>query len=110
MQNEFIAPELQRAKLNLETALAPWSALERFFAQGRLIWVDEKLDLLDVAFAVSQDEVQTIDDWMQVSGIRQPCVEQAKRWQSNDQPLWAVVVRPWVFIQEDRAGESTTPP
>lgn len=106
MQDDVISPELQRAKINLETASAPWTALERFFAQGRLVWVAPTLNLLDVALAASQDEAAKIAAWQQAGELRQPEMAQARIWQADNQQLWTVVVKPWVFIQETDAADS----
>ena len=41
--------EIEKAKLNLETAQVAWTELQRFFAQGSVIRVDSSLDLIEVA-------------------------------------------------------------
>ena len=49
------AETLLRAKLLGETATAPWRELQRFFAQGLVVWVAPGLDLIEVGLAMSGD-------------------------------------------------------
>lgn len=98
-------PQLVRAKINSETAQIPWKELQRFFASGKTLYLEAKLDLVEVAFAFHQDDAKQVEQWLnseQVSGVS---TEQAKRWIDEDRSVWAVVVKPWVLIQ-DRNRES----
>ncbi|MFT5259875.1 MAG: hypothetical protein ACI9J2_001108 [Saprospiraceae bacterium] len=91
--------ELKRAKINLETAQVSWREIERFFAQGSLISVDSSLDLVEVAHAVSDDDVEKIGEYQNKGWVHAVTTEQAKAWQLADAALWAVVVRPLVLVQ-----------
>ena len=99
-------PEIQKAKLNLETALVAWTELQRFFAQGAVIWVDESLDLIDVAHCIAQDDSKAIRHWMRSKVLSQVSDEQAKRWLSEEAWLWSVVVRPLVLVQQIKSSHS----
>ena len=52
--------ELLRAKLNLETSKIAWKELQRFFANGTVLVVSTDMDLVEVAFQISQDNVAQI--------------------------------------------------
>ena len=91
--------ETEKAKLNLETAQVAWTELQRFFAQGSVIWVDASLDMIDVAHCIAQDDSGTIKNWMDNELVAQVQDEQAKRWLLDDAWLWSVVVRPFILIQ-----------
>jgi hypothetical protein len=99
-------PELQKAKLNLETAQVAWTELQRFFAQGAVIWVDESLDLIDVAHCMAQDDSKAIRHWMRSKVLSQVSDEQAKKWLSEEAWLWSVVVRPLVLVQQIKSSHS----
>jgi hypothetical protein len=99
-------PEIQKAKLNLETALVAWTELQRFFAQGAVIWVDESLDLIGVAHCIAQDDSKAIRHWMRSKVLSQVSDEQAKRWLSEEAWLWSVVVRPLVLVQQIKSSHS----
>jgi hypothetical protein len=92
--------ETERAKLNLETAQVAWAELQRFFARGSVIWVDESLDMIDVAHCIVQDDSRSIKNWMDKKLVAQVQDKQAKRWLSDDTWLWSVVIRPLILVQE----------
>jgi hypothetical protein len=99
-------PEIQKAKLNLEAAQVAWAELQRFFAQGAVIWVDESLDLIDVAHCIAQDDSKAIRHWMRGEVLSQVSDEQAKKWLSEEAWLWSVVVRPLVLVQQIKSAHS----
>ena len=92
--------ELIRAKLNLETARIPWRELQRFFAAGKVLRVAAGLDLVEVACALEQDDVARVEDWTRAAALRPVSDAEARQWIASDALLWAVVVKPWVLVQE----------
>ena len=88
-----------RQKLNLETARLSWTELARYFAGGRMIRVDEGLDLLDVAEAVAEDHSARVSSWLEAGSVAAVSDEEARRWHDADACLWAVVIKPWVLVQ-----------
>ena len=96
-------PSTLYAKLLGETSTIEWQALQPFFAKGDLLWVDPALDLIEAAQAVTQDDAEKVAGWM-ASGVLGKMTEaQALDVLERDPQLWAVVVSPWVMVQE-RAG------
>ncbi len=93
-------PQLVRAKINSETAQIPWKELQRFFASGRSFYVDTSLDLVEVAFNFHQDDSKQVRQWLDSEEVLAVSTEQAKRWIEQDKSVWAVVVKPWVLIQD----------
>lgn len=93
-------PQLVRAKINSETAQIPWKDLQRFFAAGKTLYLQPKLDLVEVAFAFHQDDSTLVEQWLNSEDILAVSTEQAKRWIDEDKLLWAVVVKPWVLVQD----------
>lgn len=91
--------QLSYAKLNCETAQIAWKELERFFASGHVIYVDEELDLVEVAARVAADDTTTVSQWMNEQRITKVTDEQAQSWVESDAQVWAVVVRPWILVQ-----------
>ncbi|ALG69481.2 DUF2288 family protein [Beggiatoa leptomitoformis] len=90
---------LIQAKVNLETSRIAWQELQRFFASGVLIFVSSDLDLVQVALEMSKDNKALLADWMQAEKVGKVRDEQAKEWYENNTQLWAVVVKPWVLVQ-----------
>lgn len=92
-------PEEKRAVINGETAKIGWSELQRFFAQGYALGVSPKLDLVEVALQVSEDNKQQVEAWME-AGLFGPVSDaQALEWLEAKALMWSVVVKPWVLVQ-----------
>lgn len=92
--------EIFRAKVNLDTSTIPWRELQRFFASGAAIAVSKDLDLVEVAFQISEDNKAQVEQWMQAGQVGQVSDEQALRWYEADAHMWAVVISPYVLVQE----------
>ncbi len=90
---------LNRAKLNLETARMSWRELQRFFASGAAIFVSNELDLVEVAFQISEDNKAQVAQWMNAGLLGRVTDEQALAWFEADADVWAVVVSPYVLVQ-----------
>ena len=97
--------DLIRAKINSETAKIPWHELQRFFAQGKVMLVSAELDLIDVAFAIQQDEIDQVKAWTDAIQLNPVTDDQAHQWHAQNIWLWAVVVKPWVLVQTIEADE-----
>ncbi|SAL23674.1 DUF2288 domain-containing protein [Caballeronia humi] len=90
-------------KLIGETAQIGWSELERFFARGVLLKVARDLDLVSVAEAVASDDTKRVAEWLSSGLIERVQAGTAADFAARDPELWAVVVSPWVCVQE-RSG------
>lgn len=91
--------ELLRAKINGETSRLPWKELQRFYAGGSVIVVNDTLDLVDVAVRIAQDDKNAVAQWMNDGLIARANDVQARAWLEADLSLWAVVVKPWILVQ-----------
>lgn len=87
-------------KLLAETAKIDWHELERLFAQGKLLLVAPDSDLVSVAEAIANDDKTRIADWLTTGVVQQMPVAVAADFATRKPPLWAVVVSPWVCVQE----------
>lgn len=100
MNNPNESNELLKAKILSETARISWAELQRFFAQGKVIKVSDTLDLIDVAYALAQNDQAKIIDYMTDNHIEYVNDNDAKRWLESNTALWTSVVKPWVLVQE----------
>lgn len=98
--NEF--QEVLRDKINLETARIAWRELQRFFASGAAIQVSNELDLVEVAFEISEDNRPRVTQWLAEGKIGRVADAQALAWYEADAEVWAVVVSPYVLVQEGK--------
>lgn len=90
---------LEKAKVNLETSQIPWQELQRFFAAGLAIAVNKELDLIEVAYQFSADNKQLVESWLKNQQIGPVSDQQAINWLENNAEVWAVVVKPWILVQ-----------
>ncbi len=97
-----------REKLNRETGRIAWRALQRYYAQGRAVAVDRRLDLVEVALRLAEDDVERVTRWMRRGEIGPVSDAQARDWFQREAVLWAVVVSPWVLVQERESGSETS--
>jgi len=96
------ADELLRAKLNLETSQLPWKELLRYFAAGMVIVVSSELDLIEVALRISNDDKNTVAQWLKERQVAKVSDAQASAWLEADASLWTVVVKPWILVQAQK--------
>ncbi len=101
MENPQITQkELILGKLNSETARIGWKQLQRYFASGHTLIVDDSLNLIDVAYQFHKNNTKQVETWLNDEMVTQVSNEQARRWYNDDADLWACVVKPWVLIQQ----------
>lgn len=104
MDLELINPELSDdelfQKLNGETAKLSWKELEPHFARGVVVRVNEGLDLVQIAISFIRDDRAKVEELMKSEQISSATDNDAIRWTEQQPTFWAVVVAPWVLIQE----------
>ncbi|OEC41338.1 hypothetical protein A7D27_14135 [Pseudomonas sp. 1D4] len=88
------------AKLLGETAAITWEELQPFFARGQLLWVEGQEDLVGVALAVAEDDKPQVAALLQAGKLERVEEARARDLLERDPTLWAVVVAPWVLVQE----------
>lgn len=87
-------------KLAIETAKIRWHELQRYYAKGQVVKVSAQLDLVAVAASLARDDRQQFEQWLGERRVDAPSADQARQWYDDDTILWAVVVAPWVLVQE----------
>lgn len=95
------APSETYAAILGTTAQIDWHTLEPHFARGEVLVVDQALDLVGVAEALIADDSVKVKGWMAQGQLAAATDSQASDWfERNPDNLWAVVIRPWVLVQE----------
>lgn len=103
--------EQLHAVLNGQTGRIGWQELMPHFARGVVVRVGSDEDLLAVASRFVDDDRSGVERLLAAGRCRKALDEDARRWMRRDEPLWAVVVAPWVLVQEarpDQDGVSST--
>ncbi|MBT8142021.1 MAG: DUF2288 domain-containing protein [Gammaproteobacteria bacterium] len=91
--------KIEKTGLVYETAKIEWRALQRFYAQGNVMHVASKLDLVRVATAFLHDDVAAVGAWQAAGQVRKVDDAQALQWFESDAQVWAVTVAPFVLVQ-----------
>lgn len=99
-QTEIDQEAIYRAKVNLETSRIAWKELQKYFASGAVVFVSSKLDLVEVAYQMSVDNKEQVAQWLASGEIAKATDEQAAAWHAADADMWAVVISPWVLVQQ----------
>jgi len=92
--------DILRAKLNRETAQLTWPERERYSARGDVIKVATGMDLVDTALHVAENNAATVQAWLADGRIARAELSDAEDWHARQPMFWAVVVAPWVLVQE----------
>jgi len=95
---ELNAEEL-RQTLNIESGKCGWPEIQVQFARGMVVVIDPSLDLIDVSEKFVKDDKNSIEQWMNDNKICRATDADAKTWVNSDPTFWAVVVPPWVLVQ-----------
>jgi hypothetical protein len=95
-ENEVLTHDL----LNAQTGRIAWSELARYFARGLVVTLEQGEDLLKIAEILIGDDAGAVQSMYEKGLLRRARDKDAMRWQENDTEFWAVVVAPWVLVQE----------
>lgn len=96
-----------RAKMNAETGKLVWQELQPHYARGVVVKVSKDLDLVETAVSFVEDNKQQIERWLTSGDLERAMEDDAKRWVEQDSVFWAVVVAPWVLVQEKESPDIT---
>ncbi|MGX2040552.1 DUF2288 domain-containing protein [Methylocaldum sp. MU1018] len=94
-----------RQKLAAETGEVAWQELERHFARGALVVIAPELDLVDAAAKIAGDDKGALEAWTNGGQVVRASDDHARQWSSAKCTLRAVVVAPWVLVQEIRSPD-----
>ena len=100
MKDKKTTPTLTTSqKTNLETAKIEWLELQRHFALGLLVIVEENQDLVEIAADFIDDNSARIKALLDTGKIRKAETDDARQWNQTSPVFWAVVAAPWVLVQ-----------
>jgi hypothetical protein len=88
------------ARLNSETAKISWLELQKHYASGNVLGVAPEADLIKVAIALNEDNAPQIQAWLSDKSVFEVVDQQAMKWYENQTILWALVIPPFVLVQE----------
>ena len=88
------------ARLNGETAKIEWHQLQKHYATGSVISVEIGFDLIKVAIALHQDDTAQVKRWLTEGLLSEVSDQQAQAWYDQNSLVWALVIPPFVLVQE----------
>lgn len=86
-------------RLNQETAKIHWQELQRYYAGGNMVEIDNTLDLVKTGVEIVQDNKALIESLITEGKIKPVDDKRAQNWLDKNQTLWALVIKPWVLVQ-----------
>ena len=89
-----------RAEFHSQTARIAWHDLQPHYARGAVVLVQEGMDLVEVAIQLRRDNKAQFEAWIASGEVAGVTDEVAKAWYDSNPEVWAVVVAPWVLVQE----------
>ena len=89
-----------KTSLNQQTSKITWEELQRFYASGSVIGIKTGMDLIEVACQFSLDNKESVGKWLEDGSVFKVEDQHAKLWYEKKSSHWAVVVAPWVLVQE----------
>ncbi|MDB4076995.1 DUF2288 domain-containing protein [Porticoccaceae bacterium] len=90
------------ARLNSETAKISWLELQKHYASGNVLGVAAGADLIQVAIALNEDNATQVQSWLSDKSVFEVTDEQAMEWFESQTILWALVIPPFVLVQEPK--------
>lgn len=87
------------AKLNGETAIVAWKEIERFFAKGNVLLIEQGVDLIQCAADMSMDNEKEIGKLIKEEKIQSMPIEFVKENCKPETEFWSVVVAPYILAQ-----------
>jgi hypothetical protein len=90
-----------KEELTGEVQETDWLALEDHHKREALFIVDQKLDLIEVAMAVTEDVSSLIKIWLDSGELARPTDEQIEIWKKNKNQKLAkfLIIQPYVLAQ-----------
>ena len=95
-----------QSRFTKEMAEISFQELQKFFAKGQLILVNENLNLVEVAVEIHLDNTAQIQTWLDTDKLVRAHDEHAKKWVAERSVFMAVTVAPWVLVQELNSKEN----
>ena len=90
-----------KEELALSITEAEWGWLRAHLERGRIIIVDDSLDLVDTAFKVATDNAGAVQNLIDSGKLNKPDMTQIRAWDEDKQKCFSMlIVSPFVLVQE----------
>ncbi len=90
-----------RERLESEIGVVLSSDLQAHVQRGAVVVIDAELSLVDVAIAVAEDDVASVQSWIDSRRMKNPSQAQIDAWKNTPHGRFrSVIVQPYVLVQE----------
>ncbi|MBD1825461.1 DUF2288 family protein [Cyanobacteria bacterium FACHB-DQ100] len=90
-----------KAELRESLDEAEWEWLIPHADRDAVIMVADSLDLVEVGYAIANDQISSVQQWIQDCLIYKPSIEQKTVWNEDQTKRFqALILQPYVLIQE----------
>ncbi len=80
--------------------VALWEWLSPHAARARVILVGANLDLVDVGIALTDDNTQLVQSWIEDGWLRHPTTDELSAWNANkEKEFTSLVIPPFVLVR-----------
>lgn len=86
--------------LSQQWGIISYLELQKFFAKGVIVIIDQKLSLTEAARAVNRDDSEQIKVWTEQRKVTRATDKHAKQWLKEQAVFKAIATAPWVLVQE----------
>lgn len=86
--------------LSQQWGIISYLELQKFFAKGVIVIIDQKLSLTEAATAVKNDDSEQIKVWVEQKKVTRANDKHAKKWLKDQSVFKAIATAPWVLVQE----------
>lgn len=78
-----------------------WLLLEKHNERGALFVIAPELDLVDVAVAIAEDQVEVVEPWISSQKLRRPTEAEIKTWEAEKKKDIGqfLIVQPYVILK-----------
>ena len=106
MQYDMLGEDASTASERLEkyTGEVTWKYLKSHFEAGALVYIDQALSITEVGEAFTSDDAARVKEWRGKGDIVTPSAPHAEYWEQSGTVFRALVVSPFVLIQELEKG------
>lgn len=90
-----------RESFQRDIAEVEWRELRVHLQRDAIILVSSKLDLIEAAVAVAEDDKSLVEEWIVSQLIGKPDEDQLASWENElDKPFRMLIVQPFILVQD----------
>lgn len=96
-----------KKKLQEDIDQSDWSMLKPHVERGAILFVDRKLELVDVGVAIAQDKIQIVKLWLDEGLVTKPTQTEIDDFEKDEytKKFKFLIIQPYVLVQVYKPDE-----